>query len=178
MKIGNTFIDDKMRVKIGDFGLAVRLERGGQERRSSFCGTPNYMAPEVCLNKDRLDAQKMGRQLPPSYYALPVDVWALGVIMYNLLIGKSPFPDGDTKKNYDNIKRARYRPPQASSEARDLIKFILNTDPELRPTLDEILEHPFFTDPSDGMPLRVLPRSFPRTVLTCPPSEEFIAALQ
>lgn len=59
LKIGNTFIDEQMRIKIGDFGLAVRLDGRG-ERRTSFCGTPNYMAPEVCMNKDRLDAIKEG----------------------------------------------------------------------------------------------------------------------
>jgi len=102
--------------------------------------------------------------------------------MYNLLIGKSPFPYGDTKENYDNIKRSRYRYPNdraihVSAEAQDLIHYILNPDPELRPTIDEILEHRFFTDPSDGVPLKVLPRSFPRTILNYPPSEDFIRSL-
>jgi len=183
LKIGNTFIDDKMRVKIGDFGLAVRLE--GRERRSSFCGTPNYMAPEVCQNKDRLDAIRDGESTIPdySYYALPVDIWALGVIMFNLLCGKSPFPYGDTKENYDNIKRAKYRYPRervdkVSHEAKDLIKYILNPDAELRPSIDEILAHPFFSAPSDGMPLHVLPRSLPRTILNYPLAENFIKSLR
>ena len=94
------------------------------------------MAPEVCMNKDRLDAIKEGDAIVPdySYYALPVDTWALGVIMYNLLIGKSPFPYGDTKENYANIKKARYRYPRdratkVSKEAQDLIAFILHPDP-------------------------------------------------
>ena len=172
-----------MRVKIGDFGLAVRLE--GQERRSSFCGTPNYMAPEVCANKERLDALREGHPVIPDYshYSLPVDTWALGVIMYNLLVGKSPFPHGDTRENYDNIKQARYRYPRdkakkISLEAQDLISYILNPDPELRPTIAEILEHPFFTDPSDGVPLEVLPRSFPRTILNYPPSDDFVQSLR
>lgn len=172
-----------MRIKIGDFGLAVRLN-GRNERRSSFCGTPNYMAPEVCTNKDRLDAIREGASHVPdaSLYALPVDIWALGVIMYNLLIGKSPFPYGDTKENYSNIRRSRYRYPRdrvqhISPEAKDLIHLILNPDPELRPTIEEILDHSFFTDPSDGVPLNVLPRSFPKTFLNYPLSEDFIRSL-
>ena len=102
--------------------------------------------------------------------------------MYNLLIGKSPFPHGDTKENYENIKRSRYKYPRdkinrVSEEAKDLIHFILNPDPELRPSMDEILEHRFFTEPSDGVPLKVLPRSFPKTILNFPPSEDFIKSL-
>ena len=54
----------------------------------------------------------------------------------------------------------------------------MNPDPELRPTIDEILEHRFFTDPADGMPLEVLPRSFPKTFLNYPLSEDFIRSLQ
>ena len=172
-----------MRIKIGDFGLAVRLN-GRDERRSSFCGTPNYMAPEVCMNKDRLDAIREGDPAIPesSLYALPVDIWALGVIMYNLLCGKSPFPLGDSRENYMNIRRARYRYPrdrvnQISAEAKDLIHLILNTDPELRPSIDEILEHRFFTDPSDGVPLGVLPRSLPKTFLNYPLSEDYVKSL-
>lgn len=182
LKIGNTFIDEQMRIKIGDFGLAVRLQ--GTERRNSFCGTPNYMAPEVCMNKDRLDALREGESFIPdySYYALPVDIWALGVIMFNLLCGKSPFPYGDTKENYDNIKKAKVRYPRhkdslISAETKDLIKFILNTDPDLRPSIDDILAHPFFTAPSDGIPLSVLPRSFPKTILNFPLAEDFVKSL-
>lgn len=150
LKIGNTFIDEQMRIKIGDFGLAVRLKN--LERRNSFCGTPNYMAPEVCMNKDRLDAIREGESFIPdySYYALPVDIWALGVIMFNLLCGKNPFPYGDTKENYDNIKRAKVRYPrnmasQISAEAKDCIRFILNPDADSRPSIDDILAHSFFT---------------------------------
>lgn len=103
--------------------------------------------------------------------------------MYNLMIGKSPFPLGDTRENYNNIRRARYRYPRdrvnrISPEAKDLIHLILNTDPELRPSIEEILEHRFFTDPSDGVPLNVLPRSFPKTFLNYPLSEDFVKSLQ
>ena len=103
--------------------------------------------------------------------------------MFNLLCAKSPFPYGDNKDNYENIKRAKYVCPRdkanrISSEAKDLIELILNIDPELRPTMDEILEHKFFTDPSDGVPLHVIPRSLPRTILNYPLSEDYIRSLQ
>lgn len=112
LKIGNTFIDSEMQIKIGDFGLAYAF-RDSHERRASFCGTPNYMAPEVCRNRERIDATRQGRHpIPaPSFYHLPVDIWALGIIMFNLLFGKSPFNLGDTPQNYHNIKCASFTFP-------------------------------------------------------------------
>ena len=65
LKLGNLFLNDKMEIKLGDFGLATKLEFDGEKKRT-ICGTPNYIAPEV-------------------------DVWSIGVIIYTLLIGKPPF---------------------------------------------------------------------------------------
>ena len=75
IKLGNIFINEKMELKIGDFGLSVRL-RSLNEKRFTTCGTPNYIAPET---------------LQSSGHSFGVDVWALGVIAYTLLIGKPPF---------------------------------------------------------------------------------------
>ena len=46
LKLGNLFINDKMEVKLGDFGLAAKLDFDGEKKRT-ICGTPNYIAPEV-----------------------------------------------------------------------------------------------------------------------------------
>ena len=46
LKLGNCFLDDRMQIKIGDFGLAVELQES-DDLRTSICGTPNYMAPEI-----------------------------------------------------------------------------------------------------------------------------------
>ena len=184
LKVGNTFIDEQMRLKIGDFGLAIELSNP-RERRHSFLGTPNYMAPEVCMNKDRIDALKAGKttNIPPySNYSFPVDWWALGVMMYNLLYGKSPFPHGNTKENYDNIRAAHVRFPSrrsdVSAEAKNLVRLILNPVAEQRPSPQEILAHPFFTRPSDGIPMHVIPHSLPKTILQCPLNNEFIKHLR
>ena len=67
LKLGNLFLSDKMEIKIGDFGLATKLEFEGELKRT-VCGTPNYIAPEI------LDGKKG--------HSYEVDVWSLGVIMY------------------------------------------------------------------------------------------------
>ena len=183
LKVGNTFIDDQMRLKIGDFGLAIMLSHP-RERRYSFLGTPNYMAPEVCMNKDRIDAIKEGQSRipPPSTYSFQIDWWALGVMMYNLLYGKSPFPYGNTQQNYLNIRAANFEFPSrrhdVSDQAKDLIRTILNPDAEMRPSPQEMLSHPFFTYPTDGIPIHVIPASLPKTIMTCPLNQEYIRNLQ
>jgi polo-like kinase 1 len=73
LKLGNLFVGDKMEIKLGDFGLATKLEFDTEKKRT-ICGTPNYIAPEI------LDGR-----IGHSY---EVDVWSLGVIIYTLLIGK------------------------------------------------------------------------------------------
>mgnify|MGYP000846701926 FL=1 len=78
-----------MELKLGDFGLATRLEFDGEKKRT-ICGTPNYIAPEV------LDG-KVG-------HSYEVDVWSLGVIIYAMLIGKPPFETPDVKTTYKKIK--------------------------------------------------------------------------
>ena len=74
LKLSNIFIDENMKIKIGDFGLSAKIENG--ERMKTLCGTPNYIAPEILLK---------------SGHTYPVDIWSLGVIIYTLLIGKPPY---------------------------------------------------------------------------------------
>lgn len=73
LKLGNIFLGGKLEVKLGDFGLATRLEFD-EEKKRTICGTPNYIAPEILDDK--------------SGHSYPVDIWSLGVIIYTLLIGK------------------------------------------------------------------------------------------
>ena len=89
LKLSNLFLDENMTVKIADFGLACKQEYFGQQR-STICGTPNYIAPEVLRND-------MG-------YSNEVDIWALGVIIYTLIVGKPPFQAPSVKQTYQAIK--------------------------------------------------------------------------
>jgi len=82
LKLGNLFLTDKMQVKVGDLGLAAKLDFEGEKRRT-VCGTPNYIAPEV------LDST--------TGHSYEVDVWSFGVILYALIIGRPPFETPDVK---------------------------------------------------------------------------------
>eukprot|EP00756_Hemistasia_phaeocysticola_P017739 Hpha_TRINITY_DN15552_c1_g6::TRINITY_DN15552_c1_g6_i1::g.106390::m.106390/K06631/PLK1; polo-like kinase 1 len=128
LKLGNVMLTDRMEVKVGDFGLAARLDYEG-ERKRTVCGTPNYIAPEI------LD-QHSGRG-----HSFEVDVWTVGVILYTLLVGRPPFETDDVKATYKRIRAVSYSFPhdlRISNEGRDLIHRILQATPECRPTLEEL----------------------------------------
>lgn len=76
LKLGNLFLNDKMEIKLGDFGLATKLDYDDQKKKT-ICGTPNYIAPEILEDK--------------TGHSYEVDIWSLGVIIYTLLIGKPPY---------------------------------------------------------------------------------------
>lgn len=145
-----------MELKIGDFGLATKLEFDG-ERKRTICGTPNYIAPEI------LEA-KQG-------HSYEVDIWSLGVIIYTLIIGKPPFETSDVKTTYRRIRMNAYQFPdhvQISDAAKDMITKILNNDPAKRPNLDELLQHEFISHGGS------IPRLLPASTLACPPSKTYI----
>ncbi|CAG9323602.1 unnamed protein product [Blepharisma stoltei] len=156
LKLGNFFLSDKMEIKIGDFGLATKLEFDG-ERKRTICGTPNYIAPEV------LDG-KQG-------HSYEVDIWSLGVIAYTLLVGKPPFETSDVKTTYRRIRMNAYSFPDhvpLSEPSKSLITRILVNDPAKRPSLDEILAHEFFHQGNS------IPKLMPPSTLACPPSASFL----
>jgi polo-like kinase 1 len=156
LKLGNLFLSAKMELKIGDFGLATKLEFDG-ERKRTICGTPNYIAPEI------LEA-KQG-------HSYEVDIWSLGVILYTMLIGKPPFETSDVKTTYRRIRMNAYTFPEhvtISESAKDMIQRILTNDPAKRPSLDELLMHDFLN--GDGS----IPRLLPASTLACPPSTTYI----
>uniref|UniRef100_A0A8C9YG48 Serine/threonine-protein kinase PLK n=1 Tax=Sander lucioperca TaxID=283035 RepID=A0A8C9YG48_SANLU len=130
LKLGNFFVNESMELKVGDFGLAAKLEPAGN-RRKTICGTPNYLSPEV-LNKQGHGCES--------------DIWALGCVMYTMLLGRPPFETTNLKETYRCIREARYSLPSSlSPQAKQLITSLLAKIPEDRPNLDHILRHDFFT---------------------------------
>ncbi|XP_037103153.1 serine/threonine-protein kinase PLK1 [Syngnathus acus] len=147
LKLGNIFLNDDMEVKIGDFGLATKIEFDG-ERKKTLCGTPNYIAPEVLCKKG---------------HSYEVDVWSLGCILYTLLVGKPPFETSCLKETYNRIKKNNYTIPwHVNPAAVSLIKRMLHADPSQRPTISQMLTDDFFT--SGYIPVRL-----PTTCLTVSP---------
>ena len=104
-------LGNNLEIKVGDFGLSAKLGYAG-ERRDSTCGTPNYMAPEQLL--------------PNKGHSFEADIWALGVVLFFMLVGRSPFSENakDIKALHNNINEVKYSYPsdnKISREAKDLI---------------------------------------------------------
>ncbi|KAI9063664.1 Pkinase-domain-containing protein [Trametes sanguinea] len=129
LKLENVLLDERCRVKLGDFGFTREFEKGSL--LETFCGTTGYAAPEMLMAK---------RYLGPE-----VDVWSLGVILYTLLTGTLPFDDDDERVMREKVIKGEYDDPEwLTDEARDLIANILQVDPTKRLTIPQILTHSWF----------------------------------
>ncbi|KAI0628078.1 kinase-like domain-containing protein [Trametes polyzona] len=157
LKLGNIFLDRNMNVKVGDFGLAALIESPG-ERKKTICGTPNYIAPEVLFDT-------------ANGHSFEVDTWSIGVILYTLVVGRPPFQTKDVKAIYKRIRDNQYEFPadrEVSKPVQELIQQILTPDPQARPTLHEIVDHPWFT-------AGTVPGYIPATAHDAPPDFRHIA---
>lgn len=129
LKPENLLMDDYNNIKIVDFGLSNTYRNG--ETLKTACGSPCYAAPEMVAGK--------------KYVGLPADIWSCGVILYAMVCGYLPFEDPKTNVLYKKILNADYTIPEfVSEECADLIRKILNTDPNERFTLDDIKGHPWY----------------------------------
>jgi len=126
IKPENILIGLRDTLKIADFGWAVHAP---SSRRETFCGTLDYLPPEMVHNKR---------------YHSQVDIWGLGVLLFEFLVGKPPFEDNSEKGTYKKIKSGTpVFPPNLTKEAKDLITRLLHKNPRERMTLDAVLEHPW-----------------------------------
>jgi len=128
IKPENILLGENNKIKLCDFGWAKELTL---ENRSTFCGTVEYMAPEIVGSEN---------------YDYGVDIWSLGILLYELLYGHSPFKANNTKNVILNIKSHELTyddNKKVSKSCKDLIQKLLNNNPQKRYKIKDILEHPF-----------------------------------
>ncbi len=128
IKPENLLLDEKGNLKISDFGWSVHAPNS---RRTTLCGTLDYLPPEMIERKP---------------HDLNVDLWCLGVLAYEFLVGQPPFLTNTKNETYHKIRSVSYDfPAHVSEEARDLVRKLLVKNPSQRLSLDEVLRHPFIT---------------------------------
>ena len=144
IKLENILIDLNNNIKICDFGIGKILSHNKQLLYDK-CGTPMYMAPEILLSSKN-----------HGYEGYPVDIWSAGISLYIMLSGTLPFNlknnesssiDGSSENNielqYSIINNEPKHIEKISDEARDLLKGLLNKNPNKRLTIEQILNHPW-----------------------------------
>lgn len=127
-----------LQVKIADFGLADFSKDGEINAAGNMIGTPGYVAPEV-VNREK--------------YGSPVDMWAVGVLLYIMLSGKMPFYGRDDEACLRMISTGKYTLPprewsKISEDAISLVKGLLQPTPAKRLTANAALQHKWLADPS------------------------------
>lgn len=148
LKPENILLDENFRVKLADFGWSNYLN---DHERKTYCGTAEYLAPEM-LYKTGHDTS--------------VDIWSVGVLMFELLTGRSPFVATSQQELFNNIKRLKINwPLDFPHLAKNLITKFLKQNPKDRISLEESLNHIWFEqNPPIYKPLD-FPSSDPKTIL-------------
>jgi RAC serine/threonine-protein kinase/serum/glucocorticoid-regulated kinase 2 len=134
LKPENVVLDGEGHVQLTDFGLAKKNITINSPTKT-FCGTPEYLAPEILRGKG---------------YSKPVDWWSLGILFYEMLVGIPPFYAENMNEMYDLILKAPLKFPSfVATEAQDLLKGLLEKDETKRlgsgpSDIQEIKDHPYF----------------------------------
>ena len=131
LKPENILIDEEGYLKLTDFGFAKFCEG----KTYTLCGTPEYLAPEVLLNKG---------------HSKPVDWWTLGILTYEMIAGIDPFNADDPMQIYQNILKGKVKfPKDFDSNAKSLVKHLLVADVTqrygcMKKGVNDIKNHRFF----------------------------------
>ncbi|CAD8087289.1 unnamed protein product [Paramecium primaurelia] len=131
LKPENLLVQNDGYLKLTDFGFAKVVE----DRTYTLCGTPEYLAPEILLNKG---------------HSKPVDWWCLGIFLYEMLAGIDPFNDEDPMAIYQKILKGKVKfPRNFDNEAKSLVKHLLEQDVtkrfgNLKNGVDDIKQHKWY----------------------------------
>ncbi|XP_053320255.1 serine/threonine-protein kinase N1-like isoform X2 [Spea bombifrons] len=136
LKLDNLLLDSEGYVKLADYGLC-KEGMGPYDRTSTFCGTPEFLAPEV---------------LTDASYTRAVDWWGFGVLIYEMMVGESPFPGDEEEEVFDSIVNDEVRYPRfLSAEAIAIMRRLLRRNPERRlgsgeRDAEDVKKQPFFKE--------------------------------
>uniref|UniRef100_A0A8C7BY37 Protein kinase C delta n=1 Tax=Neovison vison TaxID=452646 RepID=A0A8C7BY37_NEOVI len=130
LKLDNVMLDQDGHIKIADFGMC-KENIVGDKQASTFCGTPDYIAPEI---------------LQGLKYSFSVDWWSFGVLLYEMLIGQSPFHGDDEDELFESIRvDTPHYPRWITKESKDILEKLLERDTSKRLGVSgNIKIHPFF----------------------------------
>jgi len=137
IKPENLLLNEGGRVLLADYGWSNFNVEG--DVRKTFCGTPEYIAPEMLMKKG---------------HDTRVDIWSIGILMFELLSGYSPFVAKSNQELYQNIRKLKIQwPKDMPPLAKNLISKILKLNPLDRPSFEEILNHQWFKNTKMIKPL-------------------------
>ena len=129
IKPENVLLADGMVAKLTDFGWSNYMQE--DEKRTTVCGTPIYLAPEIIKEQGHDER---------------VDIWCIGVLLFELITANVPFQGNDIETLKNNILKLKIAwPRDINLDAKNLIMKILKLDPNARISLSEMLSHPFIT---------------------------------
>lgn len=129
LKPENLLLDADDNLKIADFGWSVHAVRA--TRRETICGTLDFLAPEMCENEP---------------YDTAVDLWSIGILMYEMLYGSPPFEETteeDTRARIKQVDLVFPKTKNISDDAKHLIRGLLRRNPAKRMPLPKVLSHPW-----------------------------------
>ena len=116
-------------IKLIDFGISNNYNE--QELLHTSCGTSAFAAPEIYKGKE--------------YNGLTCDIWSAGIVLYAMSFGYLPFNDEDEQNNINNIMKGNYEiPEEASVDLRDLLRSLIEIEPEKRMNLEQIKSHKWY----------------------------------
>ena len=129
IKPENVLLSEGLVAKLTDFGWSNYIQE--DEKRTTVCGTPIYLAPEILEEKGHNEA---------------VDIWCIGVLLFELVTATVPFQGNDIDTLKENILKLKITwPKDINTDAKNLIMKILKLDPRQRLSLEDMLKHPFIT---------------------------------